>query len=169
LAGLVRDAAQTASNAAQAPDEIETRSRQLLDARNLDQAEGLLRALTARAPERATAWFLLGRVRHAQGDLDAAIDFLRKAIRRFVAAHNDLGIFLQGRGQNAEAEACYRHAVELAPRFAEAMSNLGVVLAEHGRLNEASRWYSRAITERRDFADAHNNLGATHRPLAAHG
>jgi predicted O-linked N-acetylglucosamine transferase (SPINDLY family) len=155
---------QTASNGAQAPDEIETRSRQLLDARKLDEAEDLLRALTARAPERATAWFLLGRVRHAQGDLDAAIGFLRKAIAldpRFVPAHNDLGTFLQGRGQIAEAEACYRRAVKLAPRFAEAMSNLGVVLAEHGRLDEASRWYSRAITERRDFADAHNNLGAT--------
>ena len=124
----------------------------------------MLRALTVRAPSRATAWFLLGRVRHAAGDLDAAIDFLRKAIAldpRLAAAHSDLGIFLQGRGQLAEAEACYRRAIELVPNFAAAMSNLGAVLAERGRLEEASGWYSRAITERADFADAHNNLGAT--------
>ena len=157
-------AGPAAAGGAQAPEAIETKARQLLDAKKLDEAEELLRALTGRAPQRAMAWFLLGRVRHAQGDLDAAIDFLRKAIAldpRLVPAHNDLGIFLQGRGQLAEAETCYRRAVEVAPRFAEAMSNLGAVLAERGRLDEASGWYSRAITERRDFADAHNNLGAT--------
>jgi tetratricopeptide (TPR) repeat protein len=124
----------------------------------------MLRALTARMPERAAAWFLLGRVRHAAGDLDAAIDFLRKAIAldpRLAPAHSDLGIFLQGRGQLAEAEACYRRAIEIVPNFAAAMSNLGAVLAERGRLEEASGWYSRAIGERNDFADAHNNLGST--------
>jgi Flp pilus assembly protein TadD len=45
-----------------------------------------------------------------------------------VPAHNDLGISLQGCRQIAEAEPCYRRAVELAPRFAEAMSNLGALL-----------------------------------------
>ena len=157
-------AAPAASDGAQPPEAIEARARQLLDAKKLDEAEAMLRALTARAPDRATAWFLLGRVRHAAGDLDAAIDFLRKAIAldpRLAAAHSDLGIFLQGRGQLAEAEACYRRAIELVPNFAAAMSNLGAVLAERGRLEEASGWYSRAIAERADFPDAHNNLGAT--------
>jgi predicted O-linked N-acetylglucosamine transferase (SPINDLY family)/ADP-heptose:LPS heptosyltransferase len=157
-------AAPAAPDGAQPPDAIEARARQLLDAKQLDEAEAMLRALTARAPDRATAWFLLGRVRHAAGDLDAAIDFLRKAIAldpRLAAAHSDLGIFLQGRGQLAEAEACYRRAIELVPNFAAAMSNLGAVLAERGRLEEASGWYSRAIAERADFPDAHNNLGAT--------
>jgi tetratricopeptide (TPR) repeat protein len=156
--------APAAPDGAQPPDAIEARARQLLDAKQLDEAEAMLRALTARAPDRATAWFLLGRVRHAAGDLDAAIDFLRKAIAldpRLAAAHSDLGIFLQGRGQLAEAEACYRRAIELVPNFAAAMSNLGAVLAERGRLEEASGWYSRAIAERADFPDAHNNLGAT--------
>jgi len=146
------------------PEAVEVRARQLLDGRKLDEAEEMLRALIAREPTGGMAWFLRGRVRHAQGDLDAAIDFLRKAIAlepRLVPAHSDLGIFLQNRGQLAEAEACFRRAIELAPRFAEAMSNLGAVLAERGRLEEATGWYNRAITERSDFADAHNNLGAT--------
>jgi predicted O-linked N-acetylglucosamine transferase (SPINDLY family) len=157
-------AAPTGADDTPPPETIEARARQLLDAKKLDEAEAMLRALTARAPSRATAWFLLGRVRHAAGDLDAAIDFLRKAIAldpRLAAAHSDLGIFLQGRGQLAEAEACYRRAIELVPNFAAAMSNLGAALAERGRLEEASGWYGRAIAERADFPDAHNNLGAT--------
>ena len=80
---------------------------------------------------------------------------------RLAPAHSDLGIFLQGRGRLAEAEASYRRAIELIPNFAAAMSNLGAVLAERGRLEEASGWYTRAISERADFPDAHNNLGAT--------
>jgi predicted O-linked N-acetylglucosamine transferase (SPINDLY family)/ADP-heptose:LPS heptosyltransferase len=143
--------------------EDEKAARHLLDAGSLAEAEDGLRTLLARAPGRASAWFLLGRVRHARGDTDAAIDFLRKAIAldaRLVPAHNDLGIFLQRRGDLAAAEASYRQAIALDPHFAEGMSNLGALLAERGRLDEASAWYSRALAERGDFADAHNNLGA---------
>jgi Flp pilus assembly protein TadD len=126
-------------------------------------AESVLRQITARAPQQAKPWFLLGRVRHALGDNDAAIDFLRKAVTldpHMVPAHNDLGILLQGRGEFDEAEACYRHAIEIAPHFAEAMSNLGAVHAERGRLEQATTWYGRALAERDDLPDANNNLGA---------
>ena len=149
-----------------APEEIvaaEIVATKLFAEKKYAEAETALGELTARAPQRAKPWFLLGRVRHAQGDTDAAIDFLRKAAGldpAMVPAHNDLGILLQGRGQLDEAEACYRRAIELAPHFAEAMSNLGAVLAERGRLEQATAWYGRAIAEKSDFADAHNNLGA---------
>ena len=135
----------------------------LLDNGRLQEAEAAWQALVAREPGRAKAWFMLGRVRHARGDLDAAIDFLRKAIALdpgFVPAYSDLGIFLQGQGRLEEAESCYRRAIALAPGFAEAMNNLGVALADRNRLEEASAWYSRAIAERGDFVDAFNNLGA---------
>ena len=127
------------------------------------EAEAMLHGLTARAPRRAKPWFLLGRIRHALGDTDAAIDLLRKAAAldpALVPAHNDLGILLHGRGALEEAEACYRRAIELAPHFAEAMSNLGAVLAERGRLDQATDWYKRALAERDDLPDAHNNLGS---------
>jgi predicted O-linked N-acetylglucosamine transferase (SPINDLY family) len=149
-----------------APEDIiaaEVSAARLFAQKKLPEAEAALRRLTARAPERAKPWFLLGRVRHAQGDIDAAIDFLRKAAALdpgMIPAHNDLGILLHGRGEIDEAEACYRRAIEIAPRFAEAMSNLGALLAERGRLEQATDWYKRALAEKDDLPDAHNNLGS---------
>src|SRR5262249_39841577 len=110
------------------PEAVEALARRQLDANALDEAESGLRDLLSRTPQRAMAWFLLGRVRHARGDRDAAIDFARKALSldpKLAAAHNDLGIFLQTQGQLEEAEASYRHAIDLNGGFAEAMSNLG--------------------------------------------
>jgi tetratricopeptide (TPR) repeat protein len=144
-------------------DAVESGAKRLFDAGNLPDAEDKLRALIARAPQRAQAWFLLGRVRHARGDRDAGVDFLHKAIAldpKHAPAHNDLGILLQNQGRLAEAESCYRRAIELGGCGAEAMSNLGALLAERGRVEDATAWYARAIAADDRFAPAHNNLGA---------
>jgi tetratricopeptide (TPR) repeat protein len=146
-----------------APDAAEVMARRLLDANALDEAESVLRRLIDRAPERGMAWFLLARVRHARGDPDAAVDFLRKAIGfdpKHAPAHNDLGILLQSQGRLEDAEACYRRAINLNDKFAEAMSNLGAVLATRGRLDDATAWYGHAIAADSQLAPAHNNLGA---------
>jgi tetratricopeptide (TPR) repeat protein len=148
---------------AMALDAAEATAQRLFDANSLDEAETMLRRLLDRAPQRAMAWFLLGRVRHARGDRDAAIDFLRKAIAfdpKLAPAHNDLGIMLQAQGRLEEAEACYRRAIERNDRFAEAMSNLGAVLAARGRIDDATAWYGHAIAADAQLAPAHNNLGA---------
>jgi tetratricopeptide (TPR) repeat protein len=146
-----------------APDAAEAMARRLLDANSLDEAENVLRRLIERAPERAMAWFLLGRVRHGRGDTDAAVDFMRKAIGfdpKHAPAHNDLGILLQSQGRLEDAEACYRRAIDLNDKFAEAMSNLGAVLALRGRIDDATAWYGHAVAADSQLAPAHNNLGA---------
>jgi tetratricopeptide (TPR) repeat protein len=146
-----------------APDAAEAMARRLLDANSLDEAESVLGRLIERAPERGMAWFLLGRVRHARGDRDAAVDFLRKAIGfdpKHAPAHNDLGILLQSQGRLEDAEACYRRAIDLNDKFAEAMSNLGAVRAMRGRIDDATAWYGHAIAADSQLAPAHNNLGA---------
>ena len=144
--------------------EAEALAQRLLAEKSLDDAEQVLRRLIDRAPERAMAWFLLARVRHARGDHDAAIDFLRKAISFDSAlpfAQNDLGVLLQQRQIFVEAEACYRRAIDLNGQFAEAMSNLGALLAGQGRFEDAAAWYQHAITIDGQHAPALNNLGAT--------
>ncbi|HEY1980883.1 MAG TPA: tetratricopeptide repeat protein [Xanthobacteraceae bacterium] len=162
---VAADAATDAGPAdhAMAPEAAEALARRLLDDNATDQAEKILRDLIERAPDRGMSWYLLGRVRHACGDNDAAIDFLNKAIAhdsRLWLAHNDLGILLQQRGLLEEAEACYRRAIDQNDQFAEAMSNLGALLATRGRLEDATGWYDRAIATDAQFAPAHNNLGA---------
>ena len=154
-----------AARPAAAPDldAAEASARRLFDAGNLDEAEAVLRGVLDRAPSRAFAWFLLGRVRFAKADVDAAIDFLRKALAldaKLVPAYNDLGILLQNQGRLEEAEAHYRQAIALDGRLAESMTNLGAVLAARGRLADATHWHARAIAADGQLAPAHNNLGA---------
>jgi predicted O-linked N-acetylglucosamine transferase (SPINDLY family)/ADP-heptose:LPS heptosyltransferase len=154
-----------------APEAAEALARRLIDAKSFDDAEGVLRNLVERAPQRAMAWYLLARARHARGDADAAMDFLRRAIVRdpnLAPAHNDLGIMLQTQGRLEEAETCYRRAIELNDRLAEAISNLGAVLVARGHLDDAITWYGRAIDADPQLASAHNNLGAALARLDRH-
>jgi Flp pilus assembly protein TadD len=72
-------------------------------------------------------------------------------------AHNNLGLLLSGRGD--EAIAHFRRALELKPDFAEAHNNLGVALAGRGQMDEAIAHYREALESKPDYADAHNNLG----------
>src|SRR5262249_9028955 len=116
-----RTPASTRSHAVQAvelmaPDAAEVLARRLLNAKSFDEAEGVLRRLIDRVPERAMAWLLLAHVRHARNDTDAAADLLRRAMAldpKLAPAHNDLGTILQAQGRLEEAEVCYRRAIEL--------------------------------------------------------
>ena len=59
---------------------------------------------------------------------------------KYVALFN-LGVGLSEAGQNAEAEAVYRQAVELKPDFAEGRVNLGLTLEKLGRPMESiAQW-----------------------------
>ena len=69
------------------------------------------------------------------------------------------GTQLLGRGNLAEAIACYLDALKLVPDFIEAHHNLGVALHNQGRLTDAISHYQRAIQLKPDYTQAHNNLG----------
>src|SRR5262245_49792368 len=47
----------------------------------LAEAEAVYRGVLTAQPNHAEACHLLGRLRHASGDTDGAVDFLRRAIR----------------------------------------------------------------------------------------
>ena len=72
----------------------------------------------------------------------------------------DAGVAAHLRGVKAQAEAHYRHALELDPGHAEALNNLGVLLDETDRPEEAETCYRRAVSLRPDYIDALRNLGA---------
>ncbi|RRS33614.1 MAG: hypothetical protein OI74_07495 [Gammaproteobacteria bacterium (ex Lamellibrachia satsuma)] len=76
-----------------------------------------------------------------------------------MAAHNNLGNFLQEQGRLDEAETEYRQAISLNPEFADAHNNLGTVLKNQERWNEAEPLLRRAIELQPDHFQALNNLG----------
>lgn len=68
----------------------------------------------------------------------------------------------QQRGEQEQAEAAYRRAVELDPRYAEALVNLGAIVARAGRYDEAVRYYQRALEIDPRLNAARVNLGLAH-------
>ncbi len=81
-------------------------------------------------------------------------------------ALNNLGAFLQERGQLAEAEGYLRQAVEFDPTYAQARRNLGNTLFDLGRADEAIASYRAAIRLEPKSIDGYASLA---RALAGDG
>jgi hypothetical protein len=75
------------------------------------------------------------------------------------AVFNDLGNLLILARQPAEAEAAYRHAVELDPRRTSALFNLGLLLQQKGMTGEARQLYEKVLEIEPRHAWAHYQLG----------
>ena len=91
-----------------------------------------------------------------------AIEYYREAISIYldnVAAHNNLGISLNGLKQYAEAEKEYMEAIRINQDDAEVHYNLGNLLYDLKRYDEAEKEYREAIRIYPDDTTAHNNLG----------
>lgn len=73
-------------------------------------------------------------------------------------AHNNLGYYLSGRGQVAEAVEEYRRSLAIKPDYAEALNNLGHALAGQRHHREAIEYYRRALAAQPSHPEVHNNL-----------
>ena len=96
-------------------------------------------------------------------NLNKAIDTQRKlTVERpqDAAVWNDLGNLLVIARQPAEAEAAYRHAVELDPHRASALFNLGLLLQQQGNARESKQLFEQVVTAEPNHAWAHYQLGA---------
>jgi len=76
------------------------------------------------------------------------------------AVFNDLGNLLVMAGQPAEAEAAYRHAVEIDPHRLSALYNLGLLLLQGGKTGEARQLFEKVVEIEPRHAWAHYQLGA---------
>jgi len=63
-------------------------------------------------------------------------------------------------GDVADAEACFKQAVQMSPDFAEAYANLGLLLAKRGDTAAAEHHYQRSIELAPGYSETHLNLGA---------
>jgi tetratricopeptide (TPR) repeat protein len=75
-------------------------------------------------------------------------------------AHNNLGLWHEGRGDIADAVAEYQEAIRLKEDFASVHNNLGGILRRMpGRADEAFAHLQEALRLQPDFPEAHSNLG----------
>ncbi len=73
-------------------------------------------------------------------------------------SHYNLGNALNRIGEEGEAVAHYRRAVEIDPGYGEAFYNMGISLAEAGRFEEAVTCYREALRLKPESAETLNNL-----------
>jgi len=73
-------------------------------------------------------------------------------------AHNNLGTALSAEGENDDAIAHYREAIDINPSYVDAHYNLGVALAAQGKNEEAIAQYHAAIKINPNYVDAYYNL-----------
>ncbi|MGP6088272.1 sulfotransferase [Antarctobacter jejuensis] len=108
----------------------------------LQAAEAQAREALALAPGQAGAMMELASVLADRGDLPGAAEQCRAVLAQdpqVASAQNILGVAAYEEGRFAEAEACYRKAVDIAPRFAEAHRNLSALRrweGEDGQLQQ---------------------------------
>lgn len=129
-----------------------------------DQAERLCQHVLAMWPGQSDAQHLMGLMAHAYGNLDLAIDHIRRACQapRAPAIYlSNLAEMCRQAGQLAEAEQAGRRAVTMDNSLVAGWNNLGIVLQEAGKLEESLTCLERVVALQPDYAQAHNNLGNT--------
>jgi Flp pilus assembly protein TadD len=124
----------------------------------------------AQQPQSARAHTNLGHALFLEGNMNAAMEHFRLAIRerpQFVAAHYNLANLLSERGQRDEAIFYYREARKWAPHEILSAIMLANVLTDQQKYEDAATELTAGIakadpnTAAEDLARAHFNLGNT--------
>ena len=131
-------------------------------------ALALAQAAAAAAPTDALLQFRLAQSQEDAGQVTAAIESLRAAVRLradFAEAHAYLGLLLADTSDIAGAIESLRRAVSLKPDYVRAWNNLGSALRKAGELDEAIDAIRRALALQPDYAMGHATLGLLQRDV----
>jgi len=141
-----------------------------IEAAQPDAALSAWQKAVALEPANGEGHFRIGDFHRRRGNYDIAIASYRAALAAG-ATHpvllNNLGLALQEEGQTAEAEACYRRALQQQPSLFEASANLGDLLSRGRRFAEAVLAYGQALTLRPAVAAVWENLGLCQHRMGA--
>lgn len=132
------------------------------------QALQQAKALTAREPTNADAWFLQAGAARGLQDRSAADAAIRHAllIQPFHPAYHALqGELWLDQGLKAEAEAAFKRALAARGDFLPAVSALAVLLMDTQRPEEALPLFIKCVELRAEAASNWNNLGVCHLAL----
>jgi Flp pilus assembly protein TadD len=122
------------------PPALFSQAREAVDARRFEEAQRLLVAALALAPEDLRVLDLLGFVCFSLRDYAAAEDYNRRALTLapdHAFAHNGLGLSLARQGKLDEGRAACERAITIEPRWFEPYHDMAVILAEAGRFADA--------------------------------
>jgi tetratricopeptide (TPR) repeat protein len=117
-------------------------SRELLNAGDPVGAERVLAPVFHQLQSDAAALHLMGLIKRAQNQIEAAERCFRRAIAHAFdegGYYNDLGVVLQAQRKYDEAIRVFRAALALTPKAATARINLIGCLMEAGQMAEAER------------------------------
>ncbi len=131
-------------------------------------AEMLCERVLQTWPGQPDALHLLGLVAYACGNLDLAIEYLRKAGQAPSASPmylSNLAEMLRQKGLPTEAEQVARRALSIDSDIPAAWNNLGIILQETGKLNESRHCLEKLITLQPNNPESHNNLANTYKRL----
>ncbi len=124
------------------------------------EAIGLYRKALESMPDYWPALHRLGLAYSRTGQLDRAIDFLRRASERATEGTvlNDLALIYRRLGKTSEALAALRKSVAMDPGLPHVHNNLGGMLLDSGDLKGAEEQFREAIRVQPDLSAAHANL-----------
>lgn len=134
----------------------------LHQAGQIDDAESLYHRVLELDSQHADALHLSGIVLRQRGDLQAAVDLIRKAITcnpDEALYHSNLGSICIDCGQWADAQQCYQRSLQLNPGDSEAQNNLGFALANLEKFEQAESCFREAIRLSPEYEDAYFHLG----------
>jgi len=104
----------------------------------------------------------MGNAQKNKGDLDAAIDSYKQALKikpDYADAYYNMGIVLRAKGDLDAAIDSYKQALKIKPDYADAYYNMGYALKDKGELDAAINSYKQALKIKPDYADAYYNMG----------
>lgn len=125
-------------------------------------AQAICRQILVHQPDHTATLLLCAQLAHEQGQVDEAIQLLRRlmALQPAVAEYpGNLGVVLATAGRLDEAVAAFRQAVALRPDKPEFYFHLAEALHEGGQSDEAIAAYERTLALSPDHAQARWNLG----------
>jgi len=113
----------------------------------------------AAAPSREAERLIRSALRRytANDEVEAALARILRSEKDIFDALRMLGSREENRGNYADAEKLFRHAVTVNDHSAAAFHNLALILQKQGKLDEAVDNYQRAVALKPDFAAAYEN------------
>lgn len=123
---------------------------------------GVLNAALATVPKPAVELYESGLEAAQQGEVDKAIDQLKRAVGlypNFGLALNELGVLYLKKGELDRAEAVFLKVIQISPDAPEASLNYGIVLLQKKKFVEAEAQLRNALKQNAHSFTAHLYFG----------